>query len=64
MMSFRMSVVDQHSRPILRQSQEGLAISQSIREREEGRKRIILMNSRKEFYQPGIINPSFQPARA
>ena len=36
MMNFRMSVVDQYSCPILCQSQEGLAISQSIRERGEG----------------------------
>ena len=63
MSDFRMTVVDQYSRPILRQSHEGLSIAHSIRERDEGA-RVVLLNSKKEFYQPGIINPSFQPARA
>ena len=56
---FRMSVMECFRRPILRQAFEGLSISRSISERERGRN-IVLMNSKKEFCQPGTIRPQFK----
>ena len=48
MRDFKMTMVDSHSRPIIHQSSEGLSITKSIKDRERGKKTII-MNSKKEF---------------
>ena len=58
-----MTVEASFGRPILRQSMEGCLISRAIKARDRGDP-IIIMNSKKEFLQPGVIRPSFTPLLA
>ena len=51
---FRMTVEGIARRPIIRQSREGVSISASMKDSESG-KRVILLNSKKKFFQPGVV---------
>ena len=55
---FVMTVEGNYSRACLRQSQEGVAIANSIRRMKEGAK-VILLNGKREFIQPGVVRPAF-----
>ena len=54
-----MTVEGNYARAILRQSQEGVAIATCVREKEMGEK-VVVMNSRKEFIQPGVVRPVYR----
>ena len=56
---FAMVVEGNYARAILRQSQEGVAIATSIREKEVGES-VVVMNSKREFMQPGVVRPMFR----
>ena len=58
MNDWRMAVTGVYSRPILRQCREGLSITRALEERELGAK-VELLNSKKEFIQPGTIRQKF-----
>ena len=60
MKDFTMSLEGTFWRPILRQSMEGVALSRAVRNRDQGAP-IIILNSKMEFHQPGVIRPSFSP---
>ena len=60
MKDFKMSLEGTFKRPILRQSLEGVSLSRAIRTRDQGAP-IVIMNSKMEFHQPGVIRPSFSP---
>ena len=51
---FRMSIIANPKWPIIRLSREGLTIAHTQKEMEEG-KRVILMNDKAAFYQPGVV---------
>ena len=53
-----MTIEGNYSRPVLRQSQEGVALANTIKEIKEGAK-VVLMNSKREFIQPGVVRPVF-----
>ena len=55
---WRMKVSGIHRRPLLRLCSEGVAISGAIEERDRGANMVIL-NSKKEFNQPGTISQKF-----
>ena len=55
---WKMEITGNYSRAILRQSKEGISISGAIKERDRGA-RIQILNSKKEFIQPGTIAPKF-----
>ena len=57
---FIMTVEANFTRPILRQSLEGVAIARTIKARDNG-DRVILVNSKREFVQPGVVRPVFSP---
>ena len=57
---FRMTVESTFTRPILRQSCEGISLSNTIKARDLGAP-FTVMNSKMEFLQPGVIRPSFAP---
>ena len=59
---FVMTVVNNHLRPIVRQSEEGLLIGETVRRKEMG-DRIVLMNNKTQFYQPGIVRASYGPVQ-
>ena len=61
MKDFRMTVEGSFSRPLLRQSMEGVSLARAIKVRDSVAPEILIMNSKKEFMQPGVINPSFSP---
>ena len=60
MRDFVMTNEANFDRPILRQSREGVAIANSMRDRDRGFP-IIIMNSKKEFLHPGVIRTTFTP---
>ena len=51
---FRMTIVANPRRPIIRLSREGISIAHTQKALEEGRK-VILMNDKTAFYQPGVV---------
>ena len=55
---FRMEVTGHFSRPIARQSQEGVALSAALKARDQGEE-VELMNSRNDFLQPGVVQRRF-----
>ena len=57
-MGFKISVDSNHRQPISRLSEEGLAISSSVRRKEEGEE-LILMYNKTQFYQPGVVHGTF-----
>ena len=57
---FKMSIEGVYKRPILRQSKEGISIKHTLRDIERGKK-VVLMNSKSEFHQPGIVRASYNP---
>ena len=57
-----MTVVSNHRRPITRQSEEGVKISETVKSKEMG-ERIILMNSKAQFFQPGIVKANYSPVQ-
>ena len=61
MADFRMTLDGSFSRPLLRQSMEGVALARAIRVRDSRCHEILIMNSKMEFMQPGVINPAFAP---
>ena len=61
MRDFQMSIISNHHRPIMRQCQEGLEIAHIMRESEARGRRIILMNSKSQFYQPGVVRARYGP---
>ena len=56
---FVMETIGNHRRPLSRQSQEGLLLQHAIRDIESG-KRLKLMNSKSEFFQPGVVRPAYR----
>ena len=54
MMDFCMSTVRNSSRPVVRLSREGVAIAQSVRDSGKSFSTIVL-NSKSEFYQAGLV---------
>ena len=62
MMDFTMTVESLHSRPVSRQSEEGLLITSAARKVERGEK-LYLMNSKSKFYQPGVVRVSYSRAQ-
>ena len=61
MADFKMTLEGSFSRPLLRQSMEGTALARAIRIRDSGCHQILIMNSKMEFMQPGVISPAFAP---
>ena len=59
MEDFFMEVVDQYQRPVVRLSREGLQITHTQREMKDKQKRIILMNSKAQFYQPAVVRSTY-----
>ena len=57
---FKMEVQATFSRPILRQSMEGVSLAMAVKARDLGAE-VKLMNSRREFYQPGVVRGTFAP---
>ena len=55
---FVMKTVQTHRRPLTRQCQEGLLLEHSVRNIQDGA-RIKLLNSKSEFFQPGVVRPSY-----
>ena len=47
-------VLGHHSRPIVRQSQEGVSLSRALEAKRQGLN-IEIMNSKNEFLQPGVV---------
>ena len=47
-------VLGQYSRPIVRQSQEGVSLSRALEARRQGIN-MEIMNSKNEFLQPGVV---------
>ena len=52
--NFRMTVKSHVKRPILRLSREGVSITHTKKQVERG-ERVILMNNKSAFYQPGVV---------
>ena len=57
---FRMSILANYQRPILRQSREGLEIENSLQKIKDGQ-RLIILNSKAEFHQPGVVKATYSP---
>ena len=57
---FKMTLEDNFSRAILRQSFEGVSIARAVQAREAGAN-VWLLNSKREFFQPGVVRPKFAP---
>ena len=57
---FKMRLIANYARPIAHQSREGTEI-QSVLEDQKYGKKIILMNSRNDFYQPGVVRSHHAP---
>ena len=55
---FRMTTANIHRRPLTRQCEEGLELEHAVRN-VEGGARMLLLNSKSEFYQPGVVRPAF-----
>ena len=53
-----MSIMENYDRPILRQCRESISIARALVDRDKGTN-IEVMNSKKEFIQPGTIRPRF-----
>ena len=51
---FRMTITANPRRPLIRLSREGVTIAHTQKEVEEGKK-VILMNDKSAFYQPGVV---------
>ena len=60
MKDFKMEVQATFSRPILRQSMEGVSLAMAVKARDLGAE-VKLMNSGREFYQPGVVRGTFAP---
>ena len=60
MKDFTMTTVASYSRPTVRQSREGVEIGRTIRDIGKGCAKY-LMNSKREFIQPGIVRTSPSP---
>ena len=58
MADFTMEVTGTFTRPIVRLSQEGVLIAHAIKARDLGMG-LELLNSKREFYQAGLINPRY-----
>ena len=59
---FEMTVVSNHRRAITRQSEKGVRISDTVRRKEMG-ERIILINSKAQFFQPGLVKANYSPVQ-
>ena len=55
---WKMKVTGIYPRPLLRLCSEGVAISGALGERDKGAK-VVVINSKKEFNQPGTIAQKF-----
>ena len=55
---FTMKVTGTFPRPLMRLCQEGLAISSALDRRDRG-ERVEVLNSKKEFLQPGTVKQKF-----
>ena len=55
---FKMTITGVHKRPLERLSKEGTAIGRAVSEREKG-ERIVIMNSKSEFHQPGQVKATY-----
>ena len=55
---FVMKLTGSFSRPVVRLSQEGTMISRAVKAQKQGLD-LELLNSKREFYQAGVINPKF-----
>ena len=53
-----MTVDNNHRRPVSRLSEEGLAIAESARMKDEGIN-LFLMNNKTQFFQPGVARATF-----
>ena len=58
MQDFTMEVEGTFARPVVRLAQEGVKIGKAIKARDLGLG-LELLNSKKEFYQPGQITPNY-----
>ena len=60
MKDFKMSIMDIYQRPALRQSREGLEIERFLQRMEgERNRKLVLLNSKAEFHQPGIVRATY-----
>ena len=65
MSDFRMTLESAYRRPILRQSREGLAIQANLDlQKIVGRHQVIIMNSRNDLLQPGVVRSTHVPLLA
>ena len=55
---WKMRVTGTYPRPLLRLCSEGVAITRALEERDQGAK-VVVINSKKEFNQPGTIVQKF-----
>ena len=55
---FKVTVDNNHRHPVSRLSEEGLAIADSARKKDQGLN-VFLMNNKSQFYQPGVARASF-----
>ena len=55
---FQMKVTGQYRSSLSRQIAEGIFISKKIQDRNKTRDGRTVLNSQKQFFQPGIIRPS------
>ena len=53
-----MKLTGTFSRPVARLAQEGTMISRALKAQKQGLK-IELLNSKREFYQAGLVSPKF-----
>ena len=56
---FVMKTIRNHRRPLSRQSHEGLLLEHAVKDIESGEK-LLLMNSKSEFFQPGVVRPAYR----
>ena len=62
---FRMSLLSGYRRPICRQSREGTEIQSVLDlQKQLGQRKVILMNSRSHFHQPGVVHSTHAPLLA
>ena len=53
--NFTMKLTGTYRGPLRRQTAEGCFISNSIKKRDKERQKIVILNSRSQFHQPGIV---------
>ena len=62
---FRMSLLAGYRRPICRQSREGIEIQSTLNlQKQLGHRDVIIMNSRSDFNQPGVVRSTHAPLLA